>query len=164
MGRLVQMGREYRVYVNGATYAAPSWTWAKKGRDKTIDASRDTVEADTEETAADGYKAYEVGLRDWKLTYQTLKPAAGETDAAFDLLEAAHESGDPVDILVVEGGALATDGLAATRVLAGISKHTDGAALNGVATLDLEFFNMGSTDQAVPVKGTTASGAFVAGS
>ena len=164
MGRVVQMGRDQRLYVNSSVYATPSWAEVTKAKDVTVSKSRDKVDADTRDTAQQGYKSYETGLRDYSVKFQMLVPATGETNTAFETIKAAQESGDPLDFLIVNDGAISTDGLEAERVPLGVFGWEDGQPLNGTRTIDVELALQASDDQTYPSTGTTSDSAFVAGS
>lgn len=164
MGNRVEMGHNCSLYVNTGTFVAPAWAELDLARDVTGMDSTDKVDVTTRRTARIGYKANDYGLAELGWKAEMLVPAAGETNAAYDAIEAARKARVQVDILHVEGGIITTDGLPATRAVCGVFGGEKGEPLANASTRNYELSFMLNSDQDVPQHGTTSGGAFVPGS
>lgn len=161
MGTRVEMGYNSSLYVNSGTYADPTWTELDLARDVTAMDSIDKVEVTTRRTARDGFKANDYGLKELGWKADLLVPAAGETNTAYDAIEAARKARGTVDILHVEGGVISTDGLNATRAVCGVFGGEKSEPLNGASTRAYEISFINNADQDVPQYGTTSGSEFV---
>lgn len=164
MANNVELGRQSTLYINTGTYGSPTWTEITLIRDVTMTDSRDKIDATTRATAAVGYKAQIYGLREFGWKFETCVPAAGETNNAYNALEAARKSGGNVDILHVEGGSLSTDGLPATRAVCGVFGGEKSEPRTDVSTRSYELSFILNQHQTVPQYGTTQNGGFEPGS
>jgi len=164
MGNRVEMGYNSSLYVNTETFGSPVWAELDLARDVTGMDSIDKVDVTTRRTARVGFKANDYGLKELGWKAEMLVPAAGESNTAFEAIEAARKSRSVVDILHVEGGLVTTDGLSATRAVCGVFGGEKGEPLNGASTRSYELSFILNSDQDVPQYGTTSSGQFVPGS
>jgi hypothetical protein len=157
----VELGYHSALYINTGTYAVPVWSELDLAKDVTNTDAVDKVDVTTRRTARIGYKANEYGLSELGWKFDMLVPAAGETNAAYDAIEAARMAKDPVDILHTEGGIVTTDGLPATRAVCGVFGGEKGEPLNNASTRSYELSFVLNSDQDVPQHGTTSGGGFV---
>lgn len=161
MGNRVEMGYNSSLYVNTGTYGSPVWAELDLARDVTAMDSVDKVDVTTRRTARVGFKANEYGLKELGWKAEMLVPAAGESNAAYEAIEAARKARSTVDILHVEGGIISTDALPATRAVCGVFGGEKGEPLAGASTRSYELSFILNSDQDVPEYGTTDSGGFV---
>lgn len=164
MSNRVEMGYNSSLYVNTGTYAVPTWSELDLARDVTAMDSVDKVDVTTRRTARVGFKANDYGLKELGWKAEMLVPAAGESNTAYDAIEAARRARTPVDILHCEGGIISVDGLNATRAVCGVFGGEKGEPLNGASTRSYELSFMLNSDQDVPQYGTTESSEFIAAS
>lgn len=155
------MGYENSLYVNTGVYATPVWEEVDLARDVTSGAPIDKIDVTSRRTARRGQKAQGYGLAEFTVSFESLVPAPGESSAAFDALRAAQRTRSPVDVLLIEGGGLETDGLEAVRAVCGVFGGERGEPLNEAATLSFELSFMLNDEQDAPVFGATNAGAFV---
>lgn len=164
MATPVQIGYESSLYVNSGTYASPTWTEVALARDVTQPDTINRVDVTSKLSARLGYIAEDYGLAQAGFAFDMLVPAAGETDTAYTTIETARKARTPVDMLAVEGGTLATDGLTATRIVCAIFGGEKSDPLQDASTRAYEMGFVQNSDQDAPEDGTTSGGAFVASS
>jgi len=158
----LEMGYQSALYINTGTYETPVWSELDIVRDVSSLDAVDKVDLTTRGTARLGYKASGYGLREKGWSSDSLVPAAGETNLAYDALITAQNAREPVDVLHVEGGVISTDGLPATRAVCGVFGGAKAEPVGGEASsraFELSFIQ--NSDQGVPVNGTTSGSAFV---
>lgn len=156
-----QRGEQNGLYVNTGTYAAPVWTELDIVESVEL---KDSVAKNTinvRRYARLGLQGASFGNKEWGASVTLFVPATGVTDAAYNALETARKNRTTVDILLVHGGVISTDGLDAERGAVGVFEGAKTQPSDGTEskqTLDLSF--MSTTDQPVVEYGTTLAGAF----
>ena len=159
-----EKGYESALYVNTGTFAVPVWTEIDLARDVTHGLDVAEIDATARLTARLGREASEYGLGKWAAEFESLIPNVGDTNAAFDALLAANRGRTSVDILVVEGGIITTDGLNATRAICAVLGGKKSEPLKDMSTRAFNCIYMLNTDMDIEQYGATSGGDFVEGS
>jgi len=91
----LEMGYQSALYINTGTYETPVWSELDIVRDVNSLDAVDKVDLTTRGTARLGYKASGYGLREKGWSADSLVPAAGETNLAYDALITAQNAREP---------------------------------------------------------------------
>jgi hypothetical protein len=159
-----ERGFESTLYVNTATFGAPTWTEIDLARD--LKSLRDQAElkTTTRGTARRGFEAAVAGITPAGWEFEMLKPAAGESNDAYTALIAALKARTSVDLLHVDGGDIDQDGLPATRIVCCVTGGGEGEPISDVTTVSLKCQFTQNADQEAPEEGVTSGGDLIAGS
>lgn len=158
------LGFENFLYINTGVKdgtgenASAVWTEVDLARDVNQTNEKTEVDATSRVTARVGYTATEDGLKKFGVEFDTLVPAPSEpANAAFDELEDSFLGNVDTEVLLVKGGPIDTDGLDAKFATVGVFGGDDAQPLNDMQAITFNLLN-----KAVPTKGTTLSGEYVA--
>jgi hypothetical protein len=156
-----ELGFESTLYVNTGTYGSPVWKEIDLARDLTDAQDQAEIDVTTRGVASRGFQAAQAGTTPWGFDFDMLVPAAGESNDAYTALLAALKARTSVDIVHVEGGPIATDGLTAERAVCCVVGGGKGEPLADASTRTLRIRFTPNGDMDNPLQGTTAGGEFV---
>lgn len=160
-----EQGFESALYVNTGTYGTPVWTEVDLARDLTDLRDHEETDVTTRGTAKLRLKASQSGTTPRGFEFDSLVPAAAETNNAYAALMTALKAGSNVDLLHVEGGNINTDALPAERLICCLTGGGKGEPLSGASTRSFKaIWTPNSNQTSGPEEGVTASGEFVANS